>query len=130
MRCMRIAYLLPVSVLLLGPSCTHSIIDPHSTINANTYNKAVPSRHSFQIKHSDDPLKYEYWIIAGEKDRVRLPKLPHAENTTCPGPVFDISPDEEWIVADEKLWHGANELWLLHRDTPLHYSLVFPSFSR
>lgn len=60
-----------------------------------------------------------------------LPKLPHVENTTCPGPDFTVSPNGEWIVAVEKLYRGANEIWLLHKDAPLHYSLAFyPSFSR
>jgi len=73
-----------------------------------------------------------YWIVSSvdPTKRYALPPLPHIENSTCPGYHFSVSPDGDWIIAHEKLYHGANEVWLLHRDSPLHYSLAFPSFSR
>lgn len=73
-----------------------------------------------------------YWMVSSvdPTKRYSLPLLPHIEISTCPGPDFSVSPNGKWIIADEKLYHGANELWLLQRDSPLHYSLVFPSFSR
>lgn len=71
-----------------------------------------------------------YWVVTSTQ-RVPLPDLPHPDATTCPGADFRISPDQQWIFADEKLYHSANEVWLLHRDSELHYSLVGePTFGR
>jgi hypothetical protein len=88
--------------------------------------------HGFHIEAlglSDEVPEPTYWIVT-DKQRIQLPELPHKEITTCPGPEFRVSPDGVWILADEKLYHRANEIWLLHRDSDLHYSLVYPSFSR
>lgn len=126
---MRLTCLLPISLVLLGASCSNPRGNQQSSLVAKTQDN-LASQHGLRIEVSGDSTNPEYWIVGGAKGRVRLPDLPHVEATTCPGPHFTISPDTEWIVADEKLWHGANEVWLLHRDASRNYSLVFPSFSR
>lgn len=71
-----------------------------------------------------------YWVVSGA-EQVPLPDLPHPDFTTCPGAHFSISSDQQWIFANEKLYRRANEVWLLRRDTSLHYSLVGePTFGR
>lgn len=93
----------------------------------------VTTRTPFHIETAGlkgDESSPHYWAVANTQ-RVPLPDLPHPDATTCPGPDFTISPDQQWIFADEKLYHRANEVWLLHRDSDLHYSLVGePTFGR
>ena len=37
-----------------------------------------------------------------------------------------VSPDEHWILIDQKLYHGANAVWLYKRVAPLQYAEVGP----
>lgn len=93
----------------------------------------VSPPHGFRVEGVENPEGLRYWLVDsvnGQTKRIALPTLPHIEKSTCPGPEFRVSPAGDWIIADEKLYRGANEIWLLHRDSPSGYSLVFPSFSR
>ena len=70
------------------------------------------------------------WIVKRSGGKIiAIPLPPPQHRGDLCGYLFNISPDEEWILVDQKLYHGANALWLYHREKQLHYSLVFPSFS-
>lgn len=88
---------------------------------------------SFRIETTDlmnENSRPRYWIVT-DTQRVRLPDLPHPEASSCPGADFTVSPDRRWIFANEKLYRGANEVWLLRRDSGLRYSMTGdPTFSR
>ena len=71
------------------------------------------------------------WIVgdlAGKLETVPLPP-PSGTGPFC-GYEFSISPDEEWIFMDQKLYSGASACWLYRRVKPLHYELIAPCFSR
>ncbi|MEK7951855.1 hypothetical protein [Luteolibacter soli] len=105
---------------------TISPVHHHPTIATAT----KPRFHIETTGLEGDAPSPHYWIVTSTH-RVPLPDLPHPDATTCPGANFTISPDQQWIFADEKLYHRANEVWLLHRDSELHYSLVgTPTFGR
>lgn len=67
------------------------------------------------------------WIVPHDKkaSRVPLPDPPHASKLYPYQ--LSVSPDEQWIVLDQKQYHGANAMWLYERTAPFHYAEVKPS---
>lgn len=117
-------------LFLLSLATTYAALVPNGKSDLSKMDCVLDvTRQGFRIETSGYP---NYWIVSSvdPTKRYPLPALPHVEDSTCPGPDFDVSPNGDWIIADEKLYHGANEVWLLHRESPLHYALAFPSFSR
>ena len=70
---------------------------------------------------------YATWLVRRQKGAVEAVPLPEPARKSLLYPFgFSVSPDERWILRYEKLYHGANALWLYERFTPLHYTEVTP----
>lgn len=67
------------------------------------------------------------WIVPRDKkaNKVVLPDPPNASKLYPYE--FSVSPDEQWIVLEQKQYHGANAAWLYERTAPFHYAEVKPS---
>jgi hypothetical protein len=65
------------------------------------------------------------WIVPRDKRAAAPILLPDPPNASKLYPYeFRVSPDEQWILIDQKQYHGANAAWLYERAAPFHYAEV------
>ena len=87
-------------------------------------------QHTFRIESyygSEGALPNATWIIPRDKKagKVALPDPPHPSKLFSYQ--FSVSPDEQWIVLEQKQGSGVNAVWLYERTAPFHYAEVKPS---
>src|SRR5439155_12803019 len=86
-------------------------------------------KHTFRVetyeKEIDDGFQHSVWVVARDSSRAELLVGPDAIIPPYSVEIF-ISPDERWIMWEQKLYHGANAASLYEHSSELHYKEVGP----
>ena len=116
-----------MSLPLLLAAVTALSYPPSSYVREKTFDSLT---HTFQVeswrKGTQDPdAALCLWVIGSDQGAAELLVAPGVL-TPLYAPEVRISPDERWILWEEKLYHPANAYGLFERVAGLHFQEIGP----
>lgn len=119
---MIFSLILAVSCSISYPPAGYQLIatqeSPKHTFRIETYDKETERGSGFGYYHS-------VWIVASDGSKAEWLTGPDELSESYPLNI-SISPDEHWIMREQKLYHGANAASLYEHISGLHYREIGP----
>jgi hypothetical protein len=86
-------------------------------------------KHTFLVeiyqKHIESEFTPCVWLVTPDRSRAEL-LVPSDALTPLYPVTISVSPDEQWILREQKLYHGADAYSLYERSGELHYKVIGP----